>query len=161
MALINPLIHLKGYAAPETKAAAERARSSSNKSEAVGEPPEDPLLLFTVLFGHWVPNYVCLQWGRDAGARDPIFGPRSRAGTSTAPLMIGHRVMGLFLMTTGDMCEGRPHYNQAIALYDPVEHRRLATRFGVDVRVAILTYRPGSCGALAIPRPHSQTLMRH
>ena len=43
--LITPVMHLKGYAAPETKAAAERARLLIEQAEALGEPLEDPLLL--------------------------------------------------------------------------------------------------------------------
>jgi len=51
VALITPLIHVKGYAAPETKSAAERAHLLIEQAEAQGEPPEDPLLLFSVLYG--------------------------------------------------------------------------------------------------------------
>ena len=50
VALIAPLLHVKGYAAPETKAAAERARLLIEQAEALGEAPEDPLLLFSVLY---------------------------------------------------------------------------------------------------------------
>ena len=32
--------------------------------------------------------------------------------------------------------EARTHLDQAIAFYDPTEHRRLAVRFGQDVREA-------------------------
>ena len=45
VALINPLMHLKGYASPETKAAVERARLLIEQAEALGESLEDPLLL--------------------------------------------------------------------------------------------------------------------
>ena len=38
------------------KAAAERARLLIEQAEALGEPPEDPLLLFSVLYGVWVAN---------------------------------------------------------------------------------------------------------
>ena len=55
--------------------------------------------------------------------------------------MVGHRVMGTSLLFTGDIAEGRTHYDQAIALYEPVEHRPLSTRFGQDASVAILLYR--------------------
>ena len=51
VAIITPLIHIKGYAAPETKAAVEQARLLIEQAEAIGEPPEDPLLLFSVLYG--------------------------------------------------------------------------------------------------------------
>ncbi len=43
--LITPLLHVRGYAAPETRAAVERARLLIEQAEALGEPPEDPLLL--------------------------------------------------------------------------------------------------------------------
>ena len=56
VALITPLMHLKGHAAPETKAAAERARLLIEQAETLGEPPEDPLLLFSVLYGFWTAN---------------------------------------------------------------------------------------------------------
>src|SRR6516165_8107660 len=39
VALITPLMHVKGYAAPETKTAAERARLLIEQAEALGEPP--------------------------------------------------------------------------------------------------------------------------
>jgi predicted ATPase len=54
VALITPLVHLKGFAASETKVAAERARLLIEQAEALGEPPEDPLLLFSVLYSFWV-----------------------------------------------------------------------------------------------------------
>src|SRR5262249_31317228 len=43
VALITQLTHVKGYAAPETKAAVERAHLLIDQAE---EPPEDPLVLF-------------------------------------------------------------------------------------------------------------------
>ena len=61
VALIAPLLHVKGYAAPETKAAAERARVLIDQAEALGEPPEDPLLLFSVLYALWVANVVAFK----------------------------------------------------------------------------------------------------
>src|SRR5262249_39752476 len=60
VAVINTLFQVKGYAAPETKAAVERARLLIEHAEALGEPPEDPLL-FSVLFGSWNANYVAFN----------------------------------------------------------------------------------------------------
>jgi class 3 adenylate cyclase/predicted ATPase len=140
VALINPLFHTKGYAAPETKAAAERARLLIEQAEAVGEPPEDPLLLFSVLYSFWVANYVAFNGNvcRDLAAQFLALAEKQEA---TVPLMIGHRLMGTSLLFTGDITQGRAHFDQALALYDPGEHRSLAARFGQDVRVAILSYR--------------------
>jgi hypothetical protein len=39
VALITPLVHVRGYASPETKQAAERARSLIEQAEERGEPP--------------------------------------------------------------------------------------------------------------------------
>ena len=157
VALITPLIHVKGYAAPETKAAAEQARLLIEQAEALGEPPEDPLLLFSVLYGFWVANYVAFNGDvvRDLAAQFLALAEKQGA---TVPLMIGHRLMGTSLVHTGDIAEGRAHYDQALALYDPAEHRPLATRFGQDVGVISLVLSVvGSVGCLAIPRPRSQT----
>ena len=42
VALIDPLLHVKGYAAPETKAAAERARLLIKQAEAIGGTSRRP-----------------------------------------------------------------------------------------------------------------------
>ena len=108
VALITPLIHVKGYAAPETKAAAERARLLIEQAEALGEPPEDPLLLFSVLYGFWVANYVAFNGDvmRELAAQFLALAEKQGA---TVPLMIGHRLMGMSLLCTGDIAEGRAH----------------------------------------------------
>jgi hypothetical protein len=61
VAVITPLLHVKGYAAPETGEAVERARLLIERATALGEPPEDPLLLFSVLYGFWVANLVAFN----------------------------------------------------------------------------------------------------
>ena len=150
VALITPLIHVKGYAAPETKAAAERARLLIEQAEALGEPPEDPLLLFSVLYGFWVANFVAFNGDalRELAAQFLALAEKQRA---TVPLMIGHRLMGNSLLLTGDIAQGRAHYDQALALYDPAEHRPLATRFGQDIRVSVLSYRSLALWLLGYP----------
>ena len=57
IALITPSCTSKGTAAPETKAAVERARLLIEQAEALGEPPDDPLLLFSVLYGFWIASF--------------------------------------------------------------------------------------------------------
>ena len=79
VALITPLLHVKGYAAPETKAAVERARQLIEQAEAVGEPPEDPLLLFSVLFRLLGHELCSVPRRRDARAFGAVLGPRREA----------------------------------------------------------------------------------
>ena len=61
VALINALHHVKGYAAPESKTAVERARVLIEQAEALGDPPEDTLLIFTVLYGVWAASWVAFN----------------------------------------------------------------------------------------------------
>jgi hypothetical protein len=56
--LITPIMHVKGYAAPETKAAVERANLLIRNSDNLGETLDDALMPFSVLYGLWVANYV-------------------------------------------------------------------------------------------------------
>jgi predicted ATPase len=51
----------------------------------------------------------------------------------------------------GEIAESRRHYDQALALYDPAAHRPLATRFGQDARVAILSLRSLALWLLGYP----------
>ena len=150
VALITPLIHVKGYAAPEPKGAAERARLLIEQSEALGEPPEDPLLLFSVLYGFCTAHYVAFNGDvmRESAAQFLALAEKRRA---IVPLMIGHRLTGSSLAWTGDIAEGRAHYDQAIQLYDPAEHRPLATRLGADARVATLSFRSLALWVLGFP----------
>jgi predicted ATPase len=150
VALANALMHTKGYAAPDTKAALERAHTFIERAEALGEPAEDPLLLFSILNGFWIANFVAFNGDamRELAAQFLALAEKQGA---TVPLMIGHRVMGISLMYTGDIGEGRAHYDRVIALYDPAEHRPLATRFGQDVRVAILSWRAWAMWLLGHP----------
>jgi class 3 adenylate cyclase/predicted ATPase len=149
VALITPLMHVKGYAASETKAAAERARVLIEQAETLGESPEDPLLLFSVLHSFWTANFVAFNGDalRELAGQFLTLAEKQKA---TVPVMIGHRIMGSVLHT-GAFAEGRAHLDRAIALYDPAKHRLLATRFGQDVRVAALSYRSWALWLLGYP----------
>ena len=148
--LITPLMHTKGYAAPETKVAVERARLLIEQAEALGEPPEDPLLLFSVLHGFWVASYIAFNGDVMRELAAQFLALAEKQGT-TVPLMIGHQIMAVSLMSTGAIAQSRPHYNQALALYDPAEHRPLATRFSHDIGVLILSYRSLALWMLGYP----------
>jgi class 3 adenylate cyclase/tetratricopeptide (TPR) repeat protein len=150
VAIITPLIHVKGYAAPETKAAVEQARVLIEQAEALGEPPEDRLLLFSVLYGFWVASFVEFNGSVICDLAAQFLALAEKQG-GTVPLMVGHRLMGTSLVYTGDIAQGRRHYDRALALYDPAAHRPLAARFGQDVRVAILSYRSLALWLLGYP----------
>jgi len=150
IALIAPLIHVRGYGAPECKAAMERARLLIEKAEALGEPPEDPMLLFQVLYGFCVASYVAFDGDVLGEFAVQFLGLAEKQG-ATVPLMIGHRVMGAYLTGTGKLKQGQAHYDRAIALYEPSQHRPLATRFSADARVSVLSLRSWSLWCLGYP----------
>ena len=106
--------------------------------------------MFSVLYGFWVASFVAFNGDviRELAAQFLALAEKQRA---TVPLMIGHRLMGNSLMCTGDIAEARTHFDRAIALYDPAEHRPLATRFNHDVRVATLSWRPLALWLLGYP----------
>ena len=150
VALINPLMHVNGYAALETKAATEKARLLIEKAEALGEPPDDPLMLFSVLYGFWGASYNVFNGGAVCELAGQFLALAEKQG-ATVPLMIGRRLMGSSLLLTGDVAESRVHFDQALALHDPAKHRSLTTRFGQDIGVSILMFRSKALWLLGYP----------
>jgi class 3 adenylate cyclase/predicted ATPase len=150
VALITPLIHIKGYSAPETKTAAERARLLIEQAERLGEPPEDPLLLFDVLYGFWYANLGAFNGDAlcDLAAQYLALAEKQRA---TIPLIVGHRLVGSSSLHTGDFVDSRAHFDQALSRYDADKHRSLATRFGQDIQVSILSFRSITLWMLGYP----------
>ena len=150
VALTFPLIHVKGFAAPETKAAVERARLLIEQAEAMGEPPEDPLLLFSVLFGFWIASLAAFNGDVVREISGQFLTLAEKQGAAV-PMMIGHRLVGAALLFTGDITQGRAHLDNTLASYDPKLHRPLTARFGHDVRVAALCHRSWALWILGYP----------
>jgi len=150
VALLNTLMHVKGYGAPETKAAVAQVRALIEQAERLGESPDDSSLILSALFGQWIVNFISFDGdvARELAARFLAFG---RKEGSTVPLMIGHRTMASTLAFMGDLVEARAHYNEALALYRAAEHRRLMTRFGQDLRVTCLAFRSMASWLLGYP----------
>ena len=156
VALITPLIHVKGYAAPETKEAAERARLLIEQAGAAGEPPEDPLLLFSVLYGFWVANYVAFN-GDVVRELATQFLALAQKQTATVPLMIGHRLMGQSLLIPATLYKAAS--NTIMRLHSTIPPsighwlRDLAKTLGW-LPCAIVRLR---CGCLVIQEPRAWT----
>jgi class 3 adenylate cyclase/predicted ATPase len=150
VALLNTLMHVKGYGAPETKAAVAQVRALIEQAERLGEPPDDPSLLLSALFGQWIVNFINFNGdvARELASRFLVLGEREE---TTVPRMIGHRTMASTLALMGDLVAAKAHYNEALALYRPAEHRRLMTRFGQDLRVTCLAFRSMASWLLGYP----------
>jgi predicted ATPase len=143
-------MHTKGYAASETRSAFDQARLLIERAEALGESPEDPLLLFSILYGFWATNFVAFN-GDALRELATEFVALAQKQTATGPIMVGYRLLASSLAFTGELVKGKDHYDKALALYDPAKHRALATRFGQDVGVVILSFRAFTLWLLGYP----------
>jgi predicted ATPase len=55
------------------------------------------------------------------------------------------------LTLTGDVLDGKEHYDRALAIYDPADNRPLRTGSGRDIKVALLASRSGCAWLLGYP----------
>jgi hypothetical protein len=77
-------------------------------------PPEDPLLLFSVLYGFFVANVMAFNDDvpRDIAAHTLELTEKQSA---SFPRVVGHNNLGGSLIHTGDIAEAKIHFDQAIA----------------------------------------------
>src|SRR3984885_4807153 len=139
VAVITPLVHVKGHSSPEVRAAAERARVLIEQAEALGEPPENPLLLYSVLSGIWITNVAAFD-GDVLRTLAAQFLALAENQGATGPLKTGHSMMAFALLTTGSLAQGRRHYDHAIALSRPPAEPRASSLSIRSVALWLLGY---------------------
>ncbi|RWO75240.1 MAG: adenylate cyclase [Mesorhizobium sp.] len=132
-ALGMPLIATKGYGAPETGAAYARAQELCSRLKCSEQQ------LFPILYGQWAYHGVRSGWSKSRRLAENFLA-QAEGRADRAMQVVGHRILGLPLAHLGDLRAAREHIEQALALYDPAQHRTLAFRFGQDQRVAALAY---------------------
>ncbi|HYB05181.1 MAG TPA: tetratricopeptide repeat protein, partial [Methyloceanibacter sp.] len=64
------------------------------------------------------------------------------------------------LALTGDLVGGKEHYDRALAIYDPAEHRPITTRSGRDVGVTLLSFRSSCVWQLGYPAASRNDVVR-
>jgi predicted ATPase len=136
-----PLIHIKGYAAPEVERTYTRARGLCQQ---VGETPQ----LFSALWGLWL-FYVCA--GGHETARELGEQLLSLAQRVHDPAPVAHYALGCSLFLLGELAQGREHLEQGIALYHPQSHRSYAFLYSQDPRVVCSSYAAWSPWCLGYP----------
>jgi hypothetical protein len=79
--------------APETRASFEQARLLIERAQGLGDPSDDPLLLFRILNGLWNASYVGFDGDamRQQAAHCLALAEKQRAAL---PLMMGQRITG-------------------------------------------------------------------
>ena len=143
VALGPALIAVKGYAAPDVEYAYARSRELC---EQIGDTSQ----LFPVLRGlilyHLVGGHLHTAYGlgeqllRLAHAQqEPVF------------LMLAHYMLGQILFCRGELLSAHTHHMEALAIYDPQEHRTLALRYGVDLGTGSHNYLAWELWQLGYP----------
>jgi len=144
IALGDPLIATKGYAAPEGEKAVLRARELCQQ---VGETPQ----LFPVLFRLWV--FYLMRWGRELQTTRELAEQLMRLAQSTQDrylLSLAHVALGFTLFWLGELPSARSHLEQVITLYDPQQHPRFSVGTA-DLRVDCLSYAAWALWYLGYP----------
>jgi class 3 adenylate cyclase/predicted ATPase len=149
VAVILPLMTLKGFSSPEGKAAAEQARVLIEQAEALGEPPENPLILYSVLYVAWVTNVGALNGDAMLTLAAQFLELAEKRG-APVPTMMGHSMMAYSLLVTGSPALGRRHCDHSIALHDPA-YRPLTMLFSTDGRIMGLGLRAHALWFLGYP----------
>ena len=132
LALINPLIALKGYSAPETTATSTRAIALCRQTGQASR-------IFPALYGQWSNFYV-----RGHIARTKELGADylelAKSQQEIVPRLVGHRIMGTSSVIGGSPSAALHHLEQARALFDPSRDAETVFSFGQDVSVAALCW---------------------
>jgi predicted ATPase len=144
------LMHTRGYAASETRASLEQARALIKRAEAMGEPPEDPVLLFSVLHGFWVASFNAFNGDVTCNLAAELLSLAEKQRLLPWQ-MIGHQITGHSLSATGELSDGRTHFDVALTLYGSIKHRPWELRFGIETLVAILSIRSHVLWQLGYP----------
>jgi predicted ATPase len=126
------LIAVKGYAAPETGRAYDRARELW---EQLGCPSE----FLGVPFGQSTYHAQHVEFDKAQRLADDMLSLSHKCHNS-AGLVLGHFSVGRNLMFVGKFDLSRAHLERALALYDVAAHSMLVHQAGVDLRVASQAY---------------------
>jgi predicted ATPase len=148
--LAYALMQTKGYGATETKGALELAQVLMQRAEALGEPIEDPLALFSILYGVWVSNFAAFNGHATLDLAKQFLMLADERGEAV-PLPIGHRMTASSLLVAGDIGKALEHFDVALSLYNPYEHSALAARIGHDLGVMTLCHRGINLWLLGYP----------
>ena len=130
LTLAYALLAARGYAHSDVLHAFNQAAEAASDFEGTV-----PLDRFSILYGLFSVYYVRGQ-SQPALTRAKEFLALAEMQTLSAPLQIGHRLVGTALTMNADYRKALPHLQQAISLYSAIEHHGFTPRFGQDIGVA-------------------------
>ncbi len=133
----------KGYASPEVERAYSRARELCREVEETSE-------LFSALWGlrHFYSNRSELETSRQLG--EQLVDLAQRQGDRDR-LLLAQQGLGHPLLMMGEFGPARQCFEHGMVLYNPVEHRALALRYGVCPGVQCITLAATALWFLGYP----------
>ncbi|MEZ2128700.1 MULTISPECIES: adenylate/guanylate cyclase domain-containing protein [unclassified Sinorhizobium] len=143
LALGSTHVAAHGFAAPSTAAAYIRARDLCAE---LGETRE----LFPVLYGLCLYHLYAAELTEARQATDRLL-ELAEANDDRGLSFFAHRAAGVSTFPTGEFSRAREHLEQALALYDPSEHRSPSFVYAFDPRVVCLDYLARTLLALGFP----------
>jgi class 3 adenylate cyclase/predicted ATPase len=144
------LMAARGQGVPEVQRAFARARELCLE---VGETAE----LFPVLWGLWRFYFARAEHRTARELAEQCLSVAQR-GNDPALLLVAHNALGISEYFRGGFTAAQAHLEQAIALYDPEQHRALAFRYGVDLGAWSLSYTAWTLWQLGHPEASLQRM---
>ena len=132
MASINPIIAVKGYSAPDTKAASERALALCRQTGQISR-------IFPALSAQWVYHYVSGDITRCKNLAVDYL-DMANAEDDRVPRLVGYRLMGISSLIGGSSTAALDHFERAWALFDPALDAETAFSYGQDFGVSLRNY---------------------
>jgi class 3 adenylate cyclase/predicted ATPase len=143
LALGSAHIAANGFAAPPTGAAYGRARELCDE---LGDTRE----LFPVLYGLSLYHLYAGELSEARRCADRLL-HLAEASSDRGLSFFAHRAAGVSALPTGEFARARAHLKEALALYDPREHRSPAFVYAFDPRVVCLDYLARTLLPLGFP----------
>jgi predicted ATPase/class 3 adenylate cyclase len=131
------VMNTKGTAAPEVERIYARACELCRQ---MGDTPQ----LFLALWGFWYLHMARGQLQRARALGEEFLG-LARQRQDPLLLLHGHRMVGNIAWFQGELTQAQTHVQEALAHYDPEQHRTHAVRYGQDSGVTC-----GILGALIL-----------
>jgi predicted ATPase/class 3 adenylate cyclase len=138
-----PLMLTKGYAAPEVEKVYSRARELYQQ---VGESPQ----VFPMLFGLWEFYSTRAEYKTATELGEQLVS-LAQSAQDSALLLEAYTARGNTLSFLGELVLARRHLEQAIALYNPKQHRSHAFAYSQDPGVHSLSFATLALWLLGYP----------
>ena len=143
LALGPALLATRGYATPEVEQTYARARVLCQQ---VGETPQ----LFQALWGLWYFYLVRAEFQTAHELGEQLLNWAQRVQAPVL-LLLAHRMLGQTLSFLGEFSTAQGHLERGMTLYDPEQHRSLASLYGQDQGVICRSWAALALWCLGYP----------